>query len=326
MSWIKENKFVAVLAGATACIAGGISYYAVYQGKAYESKLESYEELKSEYVNISKAKPYPNEQNLELREKAIKDYQSTIEEVSSKLASYRFENSESLSPGQFSDARVEMERNLREAFKGSGTTLPAGCSFGFEKYSSVQPKPEATRKLGFQLGAIESVLNMLAETKPSALLNIKRYELPVEKTGVPEATKKNTRPKNTQEELYQMMPVELGFTATEASIRDFLKKMVNSKDYFYSISSVRVKNEKQRSPAQKDVKFETASKSSNTSVSIGGFDFGDEIAQEEEVVVEEEMTEPGDQFLYQVLGEELLDFHITFNLVFIKANQDQKSN
>ena len=52
------------------------------------------------------------------------------------------------------------------------------------------------------------------------------------------------------------MPVELAFTASEASMRNFLKEMANSKEYLYAIRSLRIRNEKQNAPSPKDAAFQ----------------------------------------------------------------------
>ena len=155
-----------------------------------------------------------------------------------------------------------MQGDLRKAFNRIGTSLPEGCGFGFEKYAKIQAAPYATSKLNYQLGAIQWLLEKLAENEPKAIINIRRELLDVEK-GPPPApsTKKNARRGNQaanpgDEKIFEVMPVELAFTASEASMRNFLKEMANSKEYLYAIRSLRIRNEKQNAPSPKDAAFQ----------------------------------------------------------------------
>lgn len=309
MSWIQENKFVAALAGVTIVVAGGISYFAISQNGTYEGKLEEYDELRAGYERVTGLKPYPNEENLELRKLGIEKYKSAIGEVQQKISSYAVKATAAPSPQEFSDARVLMEKNLQSAFTKVETKLPSGCSFGFEKYATVQPKPETTGELAFQLGSVESLLSMLAEAKPHELINVRRKVLPIE-DGVSQ-----DKSSDGEGKLYNLMPVELSFTASEASLKSFLKKAVNSKDYFYTINAIRITNEKQKSPSLNDAEFEVSISADDSDGGMGDFDFGDDMGEPEVEPEEDEFATPGDRVLKQLLGQELLHVHVSFNLL-----------
>ena len=318
MSWINENKFVATLAGVTAIISGGILFFGISQSGVYSEKLEEYDELKGSLVKMSSTKPYPNAENLATREEAMAKYESTIDSVYKELQSFKPADLKSLSPEAFSDARVAMERELRSAFTESGTTIPAGCSFGFERYASVQANALATSKLSFQLSATKSLLINLAESKPTALVNIKRNELPIETRRRGGDVKEKREKGGEAKDVYQRLPMELVFTASESSVRAFLKGMVSSKDYFYNINTIRIKNESQRSPTEEDVDFPEAASSEGGEISFA--DFGDESEPEAEkpAAIDSSMTKASGRVLKQILGNELLHIHLSFDVLLIK--------
>lgn len=343
MSWIQENKFVAGLIGVTAVVGGAVLYFGNSQGNAYNEKMQKYEELKGQYGQLEKSVPYPNKENLKEREAGIQKYRKTIEEVRAGLSAYRPEELTKLSSEQFGDIRVKTTNALREAF--GNTSLPEGCDFGFEKYSSESAKSAATPQLNYQLGATAWLLTKLAETKPAALLNIKREPLPVE-LGKPAAapqprrgrpSRGNNKPKAAAgDKPYELMPMELTFTATESSVRAFLKEMVNSEEYFYAIRSVRVRNEKQTAPTEKDANFPTSSGGADGGAVVpdpfGGFpDVGDSgdagedsnpDAGDGEGATPAAPAQPapkvGERILKQVLGSEKLSVHIVFDIIFLK--------
>ena len=249
MSWIQENKFVAGWAGVTAVIAGGILYVGFSQGSAFDEKLERYQDLKGQYAQLEKSNPYPSSTNLSEREEGIEQYEEAIKEVRGLVAGYRPEKLEKMTPEQFKDIQVQMDTDLQKLFADAKTELPSDCLFGFEKYSTSAVKAGATAKLNYELGAMHWMFTKLAEVKPSAISNIRRSELPEETGRVakvePQSRKGRARGGSKDKKSnqvaagrdYELMPLEISFTATEASVRDFLLALVNSKKYYYAIRS-----------------------------------------------------------------------------------------
>lgn len=340
MSWIQENKFVAGLIGVTAVVGGAVLYFGSSQGSAYNKKMEEYQKLKGQYAQLEKSKPYPNKKNLEDRETGINNYRRTIEEVRTAMSAYRPEKLEQLSPEQFNEVRVKAMANLRKAFGDAKATVPEECDFGFERYSSNPAKPAATPKLNYQLGATEWLLTKLAGAKPTALVNVVRKPLPVE-VGTPAAAPQphrkrggrgHRKPAASTEKPYQLMPMELTFTASEGSVRAFLKDMVNSPDYFYAIRAVRVRNEKQTAPTEKDANFPASEPAGGEPEPdpFGGFpavetpgagsgDAGTPGADDGAATPEPQpAAKVSERILKQVLGDEKLNVHIVFDVVFLK--------
>jgi len=325
MSWIQENKFVAGLIGVTAVIGGGIVYFGISQGGAYNGKVEEYEELKAKYAKLEKATPYPNKENLEKRESGIAQYEKSIHEVSDKLGVYGPDTMDKLSPEEFTAARVKASNNLRQAFEGAGTKLPSVTDFGFEAYSNDQAKSAATPKLTYQLGATEWLLTKLANVKPSAVTNINRIPLAVESGEQAEEPvsrgRSRTKSKTVDSKPYETMPMELSFTADESAVRDFLKEMVSSDKYFYAIRALRVRNEKQLPPSANDANF-----AKPAAVSEGGsdqFSFEGLVEPSEDTASDQENKEEppvvSERILKQVLGSEELHVHIVFDILLFNT-------
>jgi len=352
MSWIQENKFVAGLIGVTAVLGGGILYFGNSQGNAYNEKMEKYETLKGQYATLEKSKPYPNSANKKAKEEAMAAYRESISEVRKGLTAYRPEKLERMTPEQFSDLRVDASKKMRKMFEDIGTTLPEETQFGFEKYANSAVKSAATPKLNYQLEATQWLLTRLAEVKPSALVNIVRKPLPIE-TGKAAPAQNNApvRKKGAKRKggknkggarpvaasgPYELMSMELTFTAREDGVREFLKDMVSSEKYFFAIRSVRVRNEKQTPPTEKDANFPAAPAVPDPFSGFPGL--GD--APEGDATTDDTATpaagdgaaavpEPaapvapvagnGDRVLKQVLGDEKLDVHIVFDIVLLKS-------
>ena len=345
MSWIQENKFVAGLIGVTVVVGGGILYFGSSQGGAFDQKKAEYEELKGKYVKLEKAGPYPNKENQRAREVVVSNYSKQIMGVRSALFEFQPDAMSKNSPKEFSDARVKMASELNAAFAGIGVTMPETTEFGFERYSEKLPKPEATPKLMYQLGATEWLLTKLVESKPSALVNISRPSLLIEdgkpaapaETGKKKKKKKKSKAKSKApaEKPYELMPMEMTFTADEAAVRYFLKEMVNSKEYFYAIRALRVRNERQTEPTEKDASFpepELEGGGGGIDVPFGGFpgldgvDAGDADGVADAAAAPEAATKPSEIILKRVLGSEKLQLHIAFDIVLFKPKTPAANN
>jgi len=350
MDWIQENKFVSGLLAATILFAGGIFYHGYSEGDDFKANMAQYGDLRSRYGILIAAKPYPNQQNLKAREQVIQEYEAVIEEVRDAFYEYKPDKSPKLTPGEFSDARIKMQAELRKAFNKTETSLPEDCGFGFEKYAKIQAAPYATSKLNYQLGAIQWLLEKLAENEPKAIINIRRELLDVEK-GPPPApsTKKNARRGNQaanpeDEIIFEVMPVELAFTASEASMRNFLKEMANSKGYLYALRSLRIRNEKQNAPGPKDAAFQDK-KPNNDDAGFfapeendvfGGFALPDVDSEEGANIGDIERSdaqigpriEPmsnDEHIIKQVMGDEKLNIHINFDILLFKGEKSPEN-
>lgn len=336
MSWINDNKFVAALIGVTAVVSGGILFFGFSQSGEYEEKLGVYEELKGDLLKVSKFKPYPDAEGLAVREKGIAEYEKTINSVSSAFQDYMPGEMKSLTPEEFSDARVSMEKKLKSTFAEAGIKVPPRCNFGFEKYAKVQADAKATSKLNFQLKAVESLLAGLVESKPDTLLNLKRSMLPIEEASVgasnrgarPSRSARNSRANRSNrarkdESSYQRLPMELAFTGSEASVCKFLRDMIASEDYFYNINLLRIKNEKQKAPSQSDIGFQDDSTVGD--VSGGNFsEFFDDNEEGDGAEVALSNKKSGAEIAKQILGNELLHVHLVFDVILIKAPNSEK--
>ena len=348
MDWIQENKFVSGLLAATILFAGGIFYHGYSEGDDFKDNMAQYGELRSRYDTLISAKPYPNQENLKAREEIIEEYEAVIEEVRNAFYEYKADKLPKPTPGEFSDMRIKMQGDLRKAFNQTETSLPDNCGFGFEKYAKIQPAPYATSKLSYQLGAIQWLLEKLAENEPKAIINIRRELLDVE-LGPPPApsTQKNAQRGNLaanpeDEKIFEVMPVELAFTASEASMRNFLKEMANSKEYLYAIRSLRTRNEKQNAPSPKDAAFQDK-KPNNKEAGFfapeendifGGFALPDADSEEgdntDAIDIErgDKQIAPvaapmsnDEHILKQVMGDEKINIHINFDILLIKGEK-----
>lgn len=246
MNWIKEHRFIVVLAAIT--LAGALVLWVLGSGAA-----KRYEEAKSEFdfsvgeaSRFEKLEPYPTAENLESKKRALEAYQEQVGELKKAFSSYAPESLERITVQAFSDAVKRASEETRAAF-GKDVAVPEEYYCGFELYRNTLPPGNATTLLNYQLKAIRAMMLRLAESGVSQLVNVHRPNLPEEdgKTFEPGPG-----------EVARSLPFEVVFEGRESAVRQFLNTLVNDKEHYYVVRSLCIKNKKLLPPRTTDAKFE----------------------------------------------------------------------
>ena len=122
-------------------------------------------------------------------------------------------------------------------------------------------------------------------------------------------------------------------------MRDFLQSMVNSKEYFFSIRALRIRNEKQTPPSVKDANFpanrvravvpgDDNEADPFAGIALPGPD-GDEVEIDPGVQAVPDpapqlKTNKGERILMQILGDEKIHVFIRFDVVYIQEKAKTK--
>lgn len=250
MSWIKDNKFAAMLGGAT--LLGAIVLFYVgmtYRGK-YSKALQEYQDAAAEVDEFEALPLYPSDANRSGKTKALNEYRTAITGLQGGFEKFRPKEIKNVTPQDFTGSAKAAKGEVDQAFEAAKTKLPDGFFLGFETYSSGSLANEgATGILNYQLGAIKELMLALAKAGPSQLQNFHRQKSPEEDGGkwTPGA-----------DDSYRAYPMEVTFKGTEKSAREFLATLTNSPGYFYTVRTLRIANEKNKAPNKADAKFEVA--------------------------------------------------------------------
>jgi hypothetical protein len=250
MSWIKDNKFAAMLGGAT--LLGAIVLFYVgmsYRGK-YAKALQAYQDAAGEVDEFEGLPLYPSDANRDGKTKALNEYRKAIAGLQDGFEKFRPKEIKNITPQDFTGNAKSAKEEVDKAFEEAKTKLPDGFFLGFETYSSGSLANEAaTGILNYQLGAIKELMLSLAKAGPSQLQNFHRVKSPEEDGG-----KWTPGPDDTS----RAYPMEVTFKGTEKSAREFVASLANSAGYFYTIRSLRIANDKNKAPNKADAKFEVA--------------------------------------------------------------------
>lgn len=327
MKWIKQNSFLSGLVAIT--VAGALLLWLLGTKSSgrYEKAKADYEQALADTLRYETLDLYPKPEHLENKKIAIQSYRDEAEELQKAFGRFRPESLENISIQAFSTAVKAANSETRLAF-GEDIQIPEEYFCGFEVYRAGSPPGDATGILNYQLGALKQLMLRLAEVKASGLINIHRPLLPEEK-------REAFAPEKGQ--VARKLPLEIVFTGTEDSVRDFLSSVVNDKEYFMVVRSWRIVNKKKIPPRKTDATFDDRAPRNDR---VGGAadnqpNFGDLFNNDENVEGDAEFEALPEQpdalalppggsgrILSQVLGQEELEVFVRLDLLlFLEAQE-----
>ena len=260
MSWFKENKFLGGLLVVTVLLAAIIISFGMKAGTSLEEVQQQVATKKATLKKDKSLNPYPNPENAKAKEASLKEVLAKGKEAREKLLAFVPEKTENISGKDFATKLTDTASRVTEPFPGE-KAIPSGFYLGFKKYRGSQPKAEATGVLNYQLDAMEYLLTQASEAGVKQIENLVRESLPQEDgygwPGTKNAKRQSgggsrakrpapgaVRPPKFEKlpAIARRMPVEFTFKAPEPVLREFLKRMGNSDEYFFETRIARVLN------------------------------------------------------------------------------------
>jgi len=306
----QENKFPIILGAVTAVAAGGLIWWGMQSGSAYDAAKSDYDEKVGEISRLMRAKVAPTADNQREKKKAVAEYRESVESLQKAFDKYRAPKLENTEVNAFSDALLAARKRVGLKFEEAEVSLPASFFLGLGKYTDKLPQKKNTGLLHYELGAFEDLFGRLADAGPAELLNVHWPDLPEEIGKTYDMGNKSFRPH----------PIEISFQGSEDSLRKFLSSLDDSEKYYYVVRTMRVSNSRMSAPNSKDASFEQVKVETAVDDPFGGGDFvfPDEVGTpaegEGEAPAETEVEAPavpeapaatdGGQILKQVLGSE----------------------
>lgn len=316
MSWIKDNKFMAALGGGT--LAGAVLLY--FAGSAgttkYTEAKEKYDADAAEAASYERLPLYPTIENKNEKSKALGEYRKATESLQAAFEAFRPKELKKLTPLEFSNHLVAANTEIRNAFKEGKIKFPESFFVGFERYQGGQPSAESAALLDYQLDAIKSLMLALAKAKPEELKNVYR-------PGFAEEDRQaNTLPASA---VARPFPLEITFSGTEKSVREFLSAVAKPDKHYFVIRSLRISNLKKDPPKTGDAQFEKPAAAPTAGDTFGGaFVIPDTDASAGAPASGAETPKPADtsRILAQVLGNEQIQVFVHLDLLqFLPAKK-----
>lgn len=320
MNWIKENKFLAGLAGGT--LGGAIILIVVGMlgsGK-YDSAKETFDTSYEEASGFEKLPLYPKVEHKDAKTKALGEYTKLVEALQADFEPFRPKEIKNLSPQEFTDSLLAANAEVRKAFEDGGTVVPEPFFMGFERYKTSLAAGGNTGILNYQLGAIKSLMLDLAKAKPSELKNFYRQTLQEEDGQTYTPGEGVARP----------FPMELTFTGTEKSVREFVSALSKIDKQYVVVRALRISNVKKDPPRASDAQFDKPAAEEKSSggggdAFSGGFVLpGDDAAAPaaDASAAATPAAADSSRILSQVLGTEQLNVFLRLDLLeFLPAKK-----
>ena len=243
MTWIKENKFLTVFFAVMLVAASGLTYLLISSQANFEEVTNSYKAQSQELIRLQSLAPFPDEANLKKMIEQKDQYVASLAQLQTQMAALQFPL-EPMRPEAYQDL---LKKTVDNAVQKAGPgVLPSRFYLGFDNYQTSPPKGEAAAQLARELKAIELVVNILLDSKVQSITEIRRVPLPEEGLETrPSAANKKAVDNN---KALVKTPFEITFVAEQGRMRSALDEIASSKQQFFIIRSILIKNEKEKGP------------------------------------------------------------------------------
>ncbi len=245
-NWITDNRPAAMVAGAGLLLFLGLSVtgYIINSKRSELDKKISIAAKEIKAANAAEITP-SRASNRELA-KELKRYSKA---VSSLETAYKpFFASSTLVPTTptafqnelktFRDALIAICKKKNILFTDTSNWL------GFQVYSTQAPSVQAASTLGFELKAINSLVNKLTECGLSKFIKVYRPQLPIENP----ANNPDEEADDSTQAPWTPMPLEIAFQGDRESVLKAMNAITGSQDYLFTVNSIRVRNERMMPP------------------------------------------------------------------------------
>ena len=258
MTWVQNNRFLAILLAVVVLGVGGLGYgiYSAYGN--YDEVSQRYQTQAAELRRLQKLTPYPEEANRRRYEEVRQQYAGAVRNLQARLAD------ESLTPETIS--ATDFQNRLRDVVAGVTTlarqnnvTLPESFYLGFDPYRVAVPPAEAAPLLAMQLKSCEQVARTLISRRVERVMTFRRAALreeggtqlmPTPTTSAPvPATGRRGDDDNPAISPVTFYPLQVDFHAPPGVLRDVLDDLLKAQP-LYVIRALRVKNERDKGPGR----------------------------------------------------------------------------
>lgn len=274
MDWFKKNREASQLILIVVVISAIGGYFWWREGQRVSS-LKA--ELESQAMTLSRYRGqsvFPSDENTKVYQEKAEQLENYLQPVIKELKKGEIQG-EALNPIDFQTEFRNTRDRLVERAKNVQTpvVLPENFAFGFGRYLTSIPAPEATPLLTQQLRIIERLTQLLLESGISELKGVSR--LPVEDllTQTPAAAATRQPPRGKTEEVgellpavslereglfYRTLPFVFQFVGTDTSLRKIVnalnERSADETRPFWVLRSLEVINERGEPPTVEDLK------------------------------------------------------------------------
>ena len=259
MTWVQNNRFLAVLFAVVLLGVAGLGYgiYSAY-GR-FDEVSQRYDTQAAELLRLQKLSPFPEAANRQRYEAVRKQCEEPLRTLQVQLANE--------SPAPEKITATEFQNRLRDVVgsvtglaRQNNVALPEGFYLGFDPYRVTVPPAEAAPLLAMQLKSCEQVARTLISRRVERVTTFKRVPLR-EEGGLTGGTAPTPAPAPTgngrghnpaasaASALVTFYPLQVDFHAPPVVFREVVDDLLKAQP-LYVIRALRVKNERDKGPGR----------------------------------------------------------------------------
>ncbi len=250
MSWFHENRFLGgFLILVSACTVVALWFLLSAKGD-WDDAVNGFDLTAAELSRLERLAPYPSDENLRNMKSEAADYATALEGLKGELKSHALPPSP-MAPNEFQSRLRLAVAAVAEKARANKVRLPERFHLGFDEFASALPNEVAASLLGRELAQIEWLLNTLFEARVDALTSFHRIPLPEEQgtTALPNSTPASRGPgASASPRVLERNVVEATFVSTPAAARKVLNQIAATKEQFFVVRLLHVRNEKDKGP------------------------------------------------------------------------------
>ncbi|MEM7144962.1 MAG: hypothetical protein AAF591_07480 [Verrucomicrobiota bacterium] len=236
----QQKQFLIGLLVVLVLALAGSGYYFMSSRGAFNESMGGFDAQRTMIATLEKKPLYPNAENVGLIEESVLGYQAEVANLQSALLGYQKSLNESMTQPEFRTKLQETVDDFEEGAEAVGMALPEDFYMGMLRYRNEIPRAEAVPLLNYQLGSIDNLARILANSGASELDAIERGALPIESDGYDA--------EGGEQEPLEKYPVQIAFSGPHKALQGFFNRVSNDEEYFYIIRYVRIESSMKEGP------------------------------------------------------------------------------
>ncbi len=264
---MKNNSF---LKGYTIVMIAGtlVLGFLIYKGRSDFNALQtSFTDKKSQVNRLQSSQLFPNESNLEQKQKKVTAYIGAVDKLKAKVLEGQAPLKDELQEQEFRQVLNDETEAIAALAAKEKLVLPENFAFGLDAYNQGKPfRPGALSRLEWQLNAAKDFIKIAADSDIDSIDEFNRDEFQEEnevvksekkerRTGTRRSSSSN-RSKNKSfanpmagaDKVMETYRFTTEITGSYESLTAFLNGLAASKSSFLWVRKIRIENESQSSP------------------------------------------------------------------------------
>ena len=252
MKWFQQNRaFGTFLIGFAICalLFGALLYW---RQSVWSDARQTFDQAAGERNRLANLDPFPNDANYRKLQGYLEKYNDALAKFKEQLKS-EVAPSPPLAPNDFqSRLRLVTVATLDRA-RANNVKLPDRFLLGFDEFARAMPNTAVTRLLGQELSQIQTLINILVDSKVDSVTSFRRAPLTEEgktsPTPTPPPAPGTAKPSGTPApKLIERNVVDVTFRAVPSAARKALNEIAASSGQFFILRTLYVHNEKDKGP------------------------------------------------------------------------------